>query len=358
MITHSRRRGRMVAALALMVGGAMVLSACGSSTPSSTASSTSQQSSSSSSPEQSSSSSSSQSPSESSGSSSSGSSSSSSSAAAPTATPDTIDSIIGSAQVADAASILPGSTMEKIKQRGQLIVGEALDAPLLSQQDPTTGKVEGFDADLAKALAVYILGKPNVKIVNPSTETREALLSNGTVDVVFNTYTITTDRAKQVDFAGPYFTSGLAVAVKSSNDTIKGIADLAGKTVIVGANTPAVTEVPKRQPTAKIVSFGTDPECVQALIQGRGDAYVQDITLLASDAAANNQMKVVGQPFTSEPYGIGLKHGDTQFKEFVNNWLKSIESDGLWANIWKATLGTVVQSEPPTPPAIGSVPGS
>lgn len=260
--------------------------------------------------------------------------------------------------MADAAALIPGSTMDKIKKRGELIVGEALDAPLLSQQDPTTGKVEGFDADLAKALAVYILGKPNVKIVNPSTETREALLGNGTVDVVFNTYTITTERAKQVDFAGPYFTSGLAVAVNASNDSIKGIGDLAGKTVIVGANTPAVTEVPKQQPTAKVITFGTDPQCVQALIQGRGDAYVQDITLLASDAKANPKLKVVGQPFTSEPYGIGLKHGDTQFKEFINTWLKTIEDNGLWANIWKATLGTVIESAPPTPPAIGSVPGS
>jgi glutamate transport system substrate-binding protein len=269
-----------------------------------------------------------------------------------------LDSVIAKAPVAKAAAILPGSTMERIKKRGQLVVAEALDAPLLSQQDPTSGKVEGFDADLAKALAVYILGKPKVKIVNPSTETREALLQNGTVDVVFNTYTITTQRAQQVAFAGPYFTSGLAVAVKSDNNSVKSISDLAGKTVIVGANTPAVTEVPKQAKGAKVISFATDPECVQALVQGRGDAYVQDITLLASDAKSNPKMKVVGQPFTSEPYGIGLKHGDTQFKTFVNDWLKTIESDGLWTKVWKGTLGTVVQAAAPTPPAIGSVAGS
>lgn len=269
-----------------------------------------------------------------------------------------LDSVVAKAPVAKAAAILPGSTMERIKKRGELVVAEALDAPLLSQQDPTTGKVEGFDADLAKALAVYILGKPKVKIVNPSTETREALLQNGTVDVVFNTYTITTQRAQQVAFAGPYFTSGLAVAVQSGNKTIKSVSDLAGKTVIVGANTPAVTEVPKQAKGAKIVSFATDPECVQALVQGRGDAYVQDITLLASDAKSNTKMKVVGEPFTQEPYGIGLKRGDAQFKSFVNDWLKTIEKDGLWTKVWKGTLGTVVQAAPPTPPAIGSVPGS
>lgn len=269
------------------------------------------------------------------------------------------DTLFTDAPVAADDLILPGSTMEKIKKRGKLIVGEALDAPLLSQQDPSNpDSVTGFDASLAKLLAIYILGKPDVEIVPPASETREALLGNGTVDVVFNTYTITEERAKQVSFAGPYFSSGLAVAVKADNTDIKGIADLAGKTVIVGSNTPAVIEVPKQQPTAKLIDFATDPQAVQALLQGRGDAYVQDYTLLASDAAADDSLKVVGQPFTKEPYGIGLKHDDADFKAFINKWLLTIQDKGQWAEAWKTTLGTVVDSDIPTPPAIGSVPGS
>ena len=269
------------------------------------------------------------------------------------------DSVLAGAPVAKADLILSGSTMEKIKKRGKLIVAEALDAPLLSQQDPTDpSKVNGFDAELAKLLATYIIGKPNVEIVPPASETREAMLQNDTVDVVFNTYTITEERAKQVDFAGPYFESGLAVAVKSDNKDIKSEKDLDGKTVIVGANTPAVTEVPKIAPKATVTAFGTDPAAVQALIQGRGDAYVQDYTLLASDAASEKQIKVVGQPFTKEPYGIGLKHGDDDFKTFVNEWLKTIQKGGQWGKAWKATLGTVTDSDVPTPPEIGSVPGS
>ncbi|GAA3389490.1 glutamate ABC transporter substrate-binding protein [Cryptosporangium minutisporangium] len=287
-----------------------------------------------------------------------GGSDSDSSAVPPAASSASTD-LFADAPVADAAAILPGSTMEKIKKRGKLVVAEALDAPLLSQQDPSNPEnVTGFDADLAKALAIYILGKPSVEIVPPATETREALLANGTVDVVFNTYTITEERAKQVTFAGPYFSSGLAVAVKTGNTEIKSIDDLAGKTVIVGANTPAVTEIPKRVPTAKVIQFGTDPQAVQALTQGRGDAYVQDITLLASNAASNKDITVVGNPFTEEPYGIGLKHGDEAMKQFVNTWLTTIQKQGLWADVWKASLGTVVKSEAPQPPAIGSVPGS
>ncbi|MDL9980200.1 glutamate ABC transporter substrate-binding protein [Microbacterium candidum] len=273
--------------------------------------------------------------------------------------PSAADSVFAGAPVADVAAIIPGSTMEKIKKRGKLIVAEALDAPLLSQQNPTDpSQVNGFDADLAKLLAIYILGKPNVEIVPPASETREAMLQNGTVDVVFNTYTITPQRAEQIDFAGPYFESGLAVAVKSDNKSIKSEKDLDGKNVIVGANTPAVTEVPNVAPTAKVTAFATDPAAVQALIQGRGDAYVQDYTLLASDAASEKQIKVVGNPFTKEPYGIGLQHGDSQFKSFINTWLKAIQSGGQWAKAWQASLGTVTDGSAPTPPEIGSVPGS
>lgn len=278
---------------------------------------------------------------------------------APAAANGARDTLFTNAVVAKAADILPDSTMAAIKKRGKLIVAEALDAPLLSQQDPSNpDSVTGFDADLAKLLAIYIIGKPNVEIVPPSSETREALLANGTVDVVFNTYTITTQRAEQIDFAGPYFESGLAIAVAADNKDIKGIDDLAGKTVIVGSNTPAATAVPEKQPTAKIVGFATDPEAVQALAQGRGDAYVQDQTLLASDALSNKAIKVVGQPFTKEAYGIGLKHGDSAFKKFINEWLVKTQKNGTWGKVWTATLGTVIQSDIPTPPVIGSVPGS
>jgi len=257
-----------------------------------------------------------------------------------------------------AAEIPAGSTMEKIKQRGELIVGGSLDAPLLSQQNPATKEVEGLDADFGRLLAKYIIGEPKVKIVNSASETREALLSNGTVDVVFQTYSITPERAEQVAFAGPYYSSGLVIATKKDETGIKAPADLKGKTVIAGANTPAIPAIKKAAPDAKIVTFGSDPECVQALKQGRGDAYVQDQAVLLATAKQDTSIQIQGEPFTEDPYGIGLKHGDAQMKQFVNDWLKQIQQSGLWAKVWKNSIGTVVQGEAPQPPAIGSAPGS
>ncbi|PZG09520.1 glutamate ABC transporter substrate-binding protein [Nonomuraea aridisoli] len=266
--------------------------------------------------------------------------------------------VLAKAPVAAAAELLPGSTMEKIKQRGELIVGGSLDAPLLSQQNPVTGEVEGFDAMMGKALAKYILGEPKVKIVNSASETREALLANGTVDVVFQTYTITEERAEQVSFAGPYYTSGLTIAVKKGTTGITKPEDLNGKKVLAGANTPAIPAIEKAAPDAEIITFGSDPECMQALKQDRGVAYVQDETLLIANAQKDPSIEIVTKPFTVDPYGIGLKHGDDQFKKFVNDWLVKIQQAGVWQDIWKGSIGTVVTGEAPTPPQIGSVPGS
>ncbi|WP_449373085.1 hypothetical protein [Arthrobacter psychrolactophilus] len=93
-------------------------------------------------------------------------------------------------------------------------------------------------------------------------------------------------------------------------------------------------------------------------MQGRGDAYVQDYVLLSSQASSNKDIKIVGQPFTQEPYGIGLKHDDTTFKDFINKFLVTIQDEGQWTQVWKTTLGTVTDADAPKPPAIGSVPGS
>lgn len=266
------------------------------------------------------------------------------------------DDLVAAAPVAE--NLPAGSTMEKIKQRGELVVGGSLDAPLLSQQNPATKKVEGLDADFGRLLAKYITGEPKVKIVNSASETREALLSNGTVDVVLQTYSITPERAKQVAFAGPYYSSGLVIATKKGATGITGPDDLKGKTVIAGANTPAIPAIKKAAPDAKIVTFGSDPECVQALKQGRGDAYVQDEAVLLASAKQDPSVQIQGKPFTSDPYGVGLKHGDTQMKRFVNDWLEKIQASGLWAKVWSNSIGTVVPGDAPPPPAIGSAPGS
>lgn len=270
--------------------------------------------------------------------------------------------IITSAPVASDSAINGNAWAKKIKEQGYLKVGGTDSGPLFSLRDLDSGELTGFDAGLSQMLAHYITGKTDVKALTKltitSVDTRETMLQNNTVDAVFATYSITPERAQKVDFAGPYYQSGDAIMVKKGNTSIKTVDDLNGKTVATESNSTAALAVHKLAPKAKVLLFKDDAQCVAAVQQGRADAYVLDQGILIGDAQSNPAVEVVGgDPFTVDPYGIGLNK-QSGAKPFVNAFLKKIFASGDWAKLWKATIGTVVKGAPPQPPKIGSVPGS
>ena len=82
-----------------------------------------------------------------------------------------------------------------------------------------------------------------------------------------------------------------------------------------------------------------------------------DQSLLKSEVLSNDKVKIVGDTFAEDPYGIGLPKGSGA-QAFVNSFLQTIEADGTWKTIWDATIGKSLGGDAPQPPAIGSVPGS
>ena len=270
------------------------------------------------------------------------------------------DQIISGGPTADAATVDGNAWAKKIKDAGTLKTGGSDSGPLFSMKDPASGKLTGFDAGLAQLLSHYITGKPDgpIALTITTVDTRETLIQNGTVDAVFATYSITPARAKKVAFAGPYYRSGDAVMVKSDNTDINSVKDLNGKKVVTQQGSTTADRIAKDAPGAKVTLLPGDADCLAALKTGRVDAYVIDQGILISNASTDQTLKVVGEPFSNDYYGIGLTRDDPQAKAFVNEWLTKIEADGSWAKLWKATIGTVVSGEAPTPPEIGSVEGS
>jgi glutamate transport system substrate-binding protein len=270
------------------------------------------------------------------------------------------DQIIAAGPVADPGVFEANAWAKKIKDAGTLRTGGSDSGPLFSMKDPSTGKITGFDAGLAQLLSHYITGKPDgpIALTVTTVDTRETLIQNGTVDTVFATYSITPERAKKVAFAGPYYRGGNAVMVLSDNSTITSAKDLAGKKVAMqqGSTTPA--SLKKVAPTAVPSLFPDDAQCLAALKTKRVDAYVIDQGILISNASTDPTLKVVGEPFDNDFYGVGVTLSDPNAKNFVDSWLTMIETDGTWAKLWKATIGTVVKGDAPAPPKIGSVPGT
>ena len=127
-----------------------------------------------------------------------------------------------------------------------------------------------------------------------------------------------------------------------------------GKNVITESNSTAITALKEKQPSIQPILFTENAQCVAALKQGRGDAYVLDQSILLSTALKDPSVKVVGEPFSADNYGIGCSKDTPDAKAFINAWLKTIEDGGQWQQLWQQTVGTVLKSTNTKPPAIAA----
>ncbi|OWT73652.1 ABC transporter substrate-binding protein [Achromobacter sp. HZ28] len=258
--------------------------------------------------------------------------------------------LLEQAPVADPKDIPKNSPLWDAHVEGKLTYGGSKTQKLFSVKNPITGELEGFDATMALLLAKYLTGKSEVDEKIVTSETREALINNKTVQAVFYTYSITPERQKKVDFAGPYLISGQSIAVRADNTDIHKLKDLAKRKVCVTKGGTAYLTMTKRVPSAELITLESSSECEATLRQGRVDAEVQDRPVLLGQSQAGG-LKVVGEPFTYEPYGIGLALNSPESVEFVNNWLKLLIKDGIWQEAFNHTLGQVegATSTLPTP---------
>ena len=256
-------------------------------------------------------------------------------------------------QVNQGASFAEGTTMAKLKDAGTVKVGTKFDQPLFGLKN-LEGKPEGFDVEIAKLIAGEMGIAPDKVVFSEAVSAnREPFIQQGKVDFVVATYTINDKRKQVVDFAGPYYEAGQDIMVAKGNpEGIAGPDDLAGKKVCsVTGSTPA-ENIRTNYPEAELTEFDVYSKCAEALKNGQVQAVTTDnVILLGLISQDEESFELVGKPFTKEPYGIGVKKGDTEFRTFINDTLEKIEQDGRWKAAWDATAGKVA-TETPTPPAI------
>jgi ABC-type amino acid transport substrate-binding protein len=172
--------------------------------------------------------------------------------------------------------------------------------------------------------------------------------------MVIATYSITPARTEKISFAGPYYTSQAGVLVKAGNKAVQSYNDLAGKKVATQAGSTGPAILAQHAPKAAVQEFQTHQEALDALRQGRVQAYVTDYTLLLNTLSlGTGDARLAGEPFgTQDAYGIGLPKGSDGVA-FVNAFLKKIEADGTWARLWTISIGQRTGSTAvPTPPAL------
>ena len=216
-------------------------------------------------------------------------------------------------------------------ETGKIRIGIKFDQPGLGFKK--NGTYVGFDVDVAKYVAKK-LGYSEDEIVwkeSPSKQ-REAMLQNGDVDFIIATYSITDERKKVVDFAGPYFVAGQDLLVRKGDTSVRGPEDLNGKRLCsVTGSTSAVTVKEQFANEVQLMEQPGYAECATALFSGIVDAVTTDDIILAGLASASRgRLEVVGKPFTQEYYGVGVKKGSNDLKKKINAAITDMEKDGSW----------------------------
>ncbi|HWG98388.1 MAG TPA: glutamate ABC transporter substrate-binding protein [Pilimelia sp.] len=231
--------------------------------------------------------------------------------------------------------------IDKAAKDKKLVIGVKADQPGLGLQ--TGSGYEGFDIEIARIVAKGLgVDAGAIEWKTTVSSNREPFIEQRQVDLVVATYTISEDRKKKVNFAGPYYQAGQDLLVPT-NSTITGPESLDGKRVCSAVGSTPAKRIKADFPRAKLEEFDTYSKCVEALGGGRVDAVTTDDIILAGYAAQPQyagKFKVVGKQFSEEPYGIGLHKSDKAGCEKVNEILKAAIADGSYKAAWDKTLGS------------------
>lgn len=238
-----------------------------------------------------------------------------------------------------------------------LKVGIKYDQPGLGLKQGS--EFTGLDVDVATYVAKELgVEAGDIEFIQAPSAQRETLIETGQVDMVVATYSITDARKEKISFAGPYFIAGQDLLVRSDDTSITGPDTLDGKKLCSVTGSTSAQKVKETVPGVNLQEFGTYSECVAALASGAIDALTTDDTILAGYAAQEQykgKLKVVGQPFSEERYGIGLEKGDTAQCQKITDAINKMISDGEWQKIVDKNLGPANYKagagNPPTPDA-------
>ncbi|WP_309109691.1 glutamate ABC transporter substrate-binding protein [Saccharothrix sp.] len=242
-------------------------------------------------------------------------------------------------------------TLKGKAEDGELTIGIRFDQPGLGQRR-LDGKFVGFDVEVAKYVAGK-LGVPESGITwkEARSADREKMIADGSVDFVVATYSITDKRKEKVAFAGPYFQTGQGILVRYTEEDITGPETLNGKRLCsVTGSTSAQKVASEFAQGVELVEYGQYSDCVTALLAGNVDAVTTDEVILAGYVAENPELlKLVGNTFTTERYGVGLAKGDSAGRAEVNAAIEQMVGSGEWRKALERNIGQagVQLPEPP-----------
>ena len=229
-----------------------------------------------------------------------------------------------------AGNVVAGPALDRIQQRGELVVGTSGTQPPLTMKNKN-GEVIGLDMDMA----TYMSAAMGVKLKKVQMAFNELIpaLKAGKVDMIISGMTMTPKRNMDVAFVGPYHISGKGVLTKMDKvqmmQSPESINTSSFRLVVLkGSTSQMIAE--KVLPKAKLTPTKTLDEALDMLIKDQADALIADYPTCAVMAFRHEDQKLaVGQAQLSyEPLGIAVAEGDPLFVNWVDNYLGMLKTTG------------------------------
>ena len=237
---------------------------------------------------------------------------------------------------------LAGDTLADAKKKGVLVVGCKDSLPPFGYIDENTRRIVGYDIDFVNAIAKKMGVKVELKPVTSAS--RMPQLQEGHIDIIAATMTKNAERAKVIDFSHAYFLTGQKFITKKGS--VKSLKDLEGKRIGTAKGSTSEQNVAKAIPSATVLSFDDYPQAFLALIQGKVSAVTTDEAILAgilAKAPNKARYEIPNIQISDEPYGLGMRKGDTNLVNFVNKTILDMEKSGEAAQIFNKWFGPNTQ---------------
>ena len=235
----------------------------------------------------------------------------------------------------------PYRSIAEIKKSGELIIGVFSDKAPFGYIDKN-GNYRGYDIYFAERLAKDLGVKPKYISLEPANRTEYA--KTGKVDIILANFTMTKERAEQVDFALPYMKVAIGV-VSPKNQNITSVEQLKGKKLIVAKGTTAETYFTENHPEIELLKFDQYSETYNALLDKRGDAFSTDNTEVLAWAMKNPEYKVgITHLGKDEVIAPAVQKGNKELLDYINNEIKESAKENFFHKDYEETLAPVYGS--------------
>lgn len=239
--------------------------------------------------------------------------------------------LLGACALVGVGAAQAGAIDDAVK-RGTLRVG--MDPTYMPfEMTNKRGQIVGFEVDILKAMSKSMGVK--LEVVSTGLDGIIPALLTDKFDLIGSGLTLTQERNLRINFTEPFAVVGQTLLIrKDLEGTIKSYKDLNDPQYRITSKVGTTGEFVAKKQLAKAQYHGFDnePEAVMDVVNGKADAFIYDspYNVVAVSKFGAGKLVFLDQPFTYEPLAFGLKKGDYDSINFINNFLKQIHEDGTY----------------------------